>query len=100
MEQPMGKETTTGTMIRLLQNIRKCAEASGLAGRVVQTTRAHPPVLVLVNPDVRQLSEEISCKELAPGDWWLYWSWGGQIGPAIDTAGAIAVIRRVLGTRT
>ncbi|GAA0347185.1 hypothetical protein NE235_10240 [Actinoallomurus spadix] len=95
----MGSETPAGTMIRLLQDIRKSAEENGLTGRVVQTSRSHPPVLVLINPDVHQLSEEISCKESSPGDWWLYWSWGGRIGRATDVSGAIAVIRRVLRTR-
>ncbi|MCO5970140.1 hypothetical protein [Actinoallomurus soli] len=95
----MGNETPAGTMIRLLQNLQRRAEENGLAGRVVQTSRAHPPVLVLINPDIHQLSEEISCKEVNPGDWWLYWSWGGQIGRATDVTGAVAAIRRVLGTR-
>ncbi|MCW2944570.1 MAG: hypothetical protein JWR24_1287 [Actinoallomurus sp.] len=96
----MSHETPSGTTLRILQELKRHAEAAGLAGRVVQTTRSKPPVLVLVNPDARQLSEEISCRERGANDWWLHWSWGDPIGRATDTAGALAAIRRVLGTRT
>ncbi|MEV0398852.1 hypothetical protein [Actinoallomurus sp. NPDC050550] len=94
----MGEEIATETMLRHLRSVRKHAEEAGLLGRVVQTTRSKPPVLVLVNPEARQLSEEISCRELA-GVWWLHWSWDDPIARAVDMAGAMAAIRRVLGVR-
>jgi hypothetical protein len=92
----MGEETTAGTALRLLHDLKRHAGADGLACRVVQTTRNSSPVLVLVNPEARQLSEEISCRELA-GVWWLFWSWGDPIVRATETAAAMAAIRRVLG---
>jgi hypothetical protein len=93
----MGHETQSGTMIRILQELKRHAEATGLTARVVQTTRSAPPILVLVNPDVRQLSEEITCRERGAGDWWLHWSWGDPFARADDPTAAMAAIRRVLG---
>lgn len=94
----MSEEIATEPIVRHLQNVRRHAEEAGLLGRVVQTMRSKPPVLVLVNPEVRQLSEEIHCDEIA-GVWWLRWSWGDPITRATDTADAMAAIRRVLGVR-
>jgi hypothetical protein len=95
----MDHETPSGTISRILQELKRHAEAAGLAARVVQTTRSTPPVLVLVNPDVRQLSEEIACRERDAGDWWLHWSWGDPIARADDPAAAMVAIRRVLEHR-
>ncbi|GAA4631331.1 hypothetical protein GCM10023196_060340 [Actinoallomurus vinaceus] len=92
----MDDETTMGMALQLLNELKREAETVGLACRVIQTTRSSPPVLVLVNPEARQLSEEISCRELA-GVWWLYWSWGDAIGRASDKGNIIVAIRRVLG---
>jgi hypothetical protein len=93
----MGSETPAGTTIRLLQDLKQRAEAAGLVGRVVQTARTTPPVLVVINPHSRSLSEEISCRERGDGDWWLFWSWGDPICRADDLEHATAAVRRVVG---
>lgn len=95
----MGSETPSGPMIRILRELKRHAEAAGLAARVVQTSRSTPPVLVLVNPEARQLSQEIGCRERGADDWWLHWSWGDPIARADDPAAAMTAIRRVLGHR-
>jgi hypothetical protein len=92
----MGEETPAGTMIRHLQNVKKCAEETGLVGRVVQTDRARPPVLVVINPYAHAMSEEIACSLRDDGDWWLHWSWGEPICRADDLDAAAAAVRRVV----
>jgi hypothetical protein len=94
----MGTETPTGTTIRLLQNLKARTEALGLVGRIVQTGRTVPPVLVVINPYSDAMSEEIGCAE-RDGDWWLFWSWGEPICRATDLEYAVRAVRRVVGGR-
>lgn len=96
----MGEETVAGSVIRHLHEVRKRTEEAGLLGRVVQTSRSRPPVLVVVNPDAGRLSEEITCEKRGDGEWWLMWSWGDPICRAEDTDGAAAAVLRVVGGRT
>jgi hypothetical protein len=74
VREVMGSETPAGRTIRHLQELKQRAEETGLVGRVVQTSRTTPPVLVVINPYSRSLSEEITCRERGDGGWWLYWS--------------------------
>jgi hypothetical protein len=94
----MGTETRAGMTIRLLQDLKTHVEAIGLVGRVVQTSTAQPPVLVVINPYSDSMSEEISCGE-RDGDWWLFWSWGEPICRAWDVEYAARAMRGVVGGR-
>ena len=65
--------------------------------RAVQSTRAGPVSLHVLNPDASNLAEDIGCVSDKRGGWWFTWSWGDRIGPASDTNGAARAIGYVLG---
>jgi hypothetical protein len=94
----MGTETQAGATIRLLQTLKPHVEAVGLVGRIVQTSTAEPPVLMVINPYSDSLSEDVGCGE-RDGDWWLFWSWGEPICRAGDVEYAARALRRVVGGR-
>lgn len=92
----MGSATPTGMAVRSLHDLKKRVEEIGLVGRVVHSHQSKPPVLVVVNPDVGLLSEEVTCRERNANEWWFFWSWGAPMCPVADLDRATTALRQVV----
>jgi hypothetical protein len=54
------------------------------------------PCLKVTNPDCRDLSERVLCRQAADGSWCFWWSWHQPIGSVDDLSEVCGKIMTVL----
>ncbi|SRR6266545_4335676 len=94
----MGDETTTGSILRRLGDLRAALDAAGFVTKIDQS-RSTSAFLRVINPNVAQLSEVIQCDHHAAdgGALWFFWSWGEPMCPARDVHRAAKELGHVVG---
>jgi hypothetical protein len=97
----MGDETTAGSILRHLDDLRATLEAAGFVTKIEETGQSPgaSPFLRVTNPNVVQLSEAIRCDRHGAdgGALWFFWSWGEPMCPAHDVHRAAKELGHVLG---
>jgi hypothetical protein len=97
----MGDETSTGSILRHLDDLRAALEAAGFVTKIGETGQSPgvSPFLRVTNPNVVQLSEAIRCDQHAAdgGALWFFWSWGEPMCPAHDVYRAAKELGHVVG---
>ncbi|MCW2919720.1 MAG: hypothetical protein JWN52_7788 [Actinomycetia bacterium] len=57
---------------------------------------SHLPYVLVLNPKMRALNDEVIAAPDAAGDWWYWWSWAERIAPVDDAAQVVVWVARVL----